>query len=69
MSRNHVSATVNGDRVDFLCETGQTLLEALRDELHLTGTKEGCGTGDCGACSVVVDGRLVCSCLMLAVEA
>ena len=69
MSRNHVSATVNGDRVDFLCETGQTLLEALRDELHLTGTKEGCGTGDCGACSVMVDGRLVCSCLMLAVEA
>ncbi len=69
MSRNHVSATVNGDRVEFLCETGQTLLEALRDELRLTGTKEGCGTGDCGACSVIVDGRLVCSCLMLAVEA
>jgi carbon-monoxide dehydrogenase small subunit len=69
MSRNHVSTTVNGDRVEFLCETGQTLLEALRDELRLTGTKEGCGTGDCGACSVMVDGRLVCSCLMLAVEA
>ncbi len=69
MSRNHVSTTVNGDRVDFLCETGRTLLEALRDELRLTGTKEGCGTGDCGACSVMVDGRLVCSCLMLAVEA
>ena len=69
MSRNHVSATVNGDRVDFLCETGQTLLDALRDELHLTGTKEGCGTGDCGACSIMVDGRLVCACLMLAVEA
>jgi len=69
MSRNHVSATVNGDSVEFLCETGQTLLEALRDELRLTGTKEGCGTGDCGACSVIVDGRLVCSCLMLAVEA
>ena len=69
MSRNHVSATVNGDQVEFLCETGQTLLEALRDELRLTGTKEGCGTGDCGACSVMVDGRLVCSCLMLAVEA
>jgi carbon-monoxide dehydrogenase small subunit len=69
MSRNHVSATLNGDPVDFLCETGQTLLEALRDELHLTGTKEGCGTGDCGACSVMVDGRLVCACLMLAVEA
>ncbi len=69
MSRNHVSTTVNGDRVEFLCETGQTLLEALRDELRLTGPKEGCGTGDCGACSVMVDGRLVCSCLMLAVEA
>ncbi len=69
MSRNHVCTTVNGDRVEFLCETGQTLLEALRDELRLTGTKEGCGTGDCGACSVMVDGRLVCSCLMLAVEA
>jgi carbon-monoxide dehydrogenase small subunit len=69
MSRNHVSATVNGDQVEFLCETGQTLLEALRDELRLTGTKEGCGTGDCGACSVIVDGRLVCACLMLAVEA
>ena len=69
MSRNHVSTTVNGDRVEFLCETGQTLLEALRDELRLTGTKEGCGTGDCGACSVIVDGRLLCSCLMLAVEA
>ena len=69
MSRNHVSATVNGDQVEFLCETGETLLEALRDELRLTGTKEGCGTGDCGACSVIVDGRLVCACLMLAVEA
>jgi carbon-monoxide dehydrogenase small subunit len=69
MPRNHVSATVNGDQIEFLCETGQTLLEALRDELGLTGTKEGCGTGDCGACSVVVDGRLLCSCLMLAVEA
>ncbi len=69
MARHHVSATVNEDQVEFLCETGQTLLEALRDELRLTGTKEGCGTGDCGACSVMVEGRLVCSCLMLAVEA
>ena len=69
MARNHVSTSVNGDRVEFLCETGQTLLDVLRDELQLTGTKEGCGTGDCGACSVIVDGRLVCSCLMLAVEA
>ncbi len=69
MARHHVRATVNGDAVEFLCETGQTLLEALRDELHLTGTKEGCGTGDCGACSVMLDGRLVCSCLVLGVEA
>ena len=69
MSRNHVSTTVNGDPVEFLCETSQTLLDALRDELRLSGTKEGCGTGDCGACSVMLDGRLVCSCLMLAVEA
>jgi carbon-monoxide dehydrogenase small subunit len=69
MVKNHVVATVNGDRREFLCDTGQTLLQVLRDELALTGTKEGCGTGDCGACSVVVDGRLVCSCLMLAVEA
>jgi carbon-monoxide dehydrogenase small subunit len=69
MTKNHVVATVNGDRREFLCETGQTLLQVLRDELALTGSKEGCGTGDCGACSVVVDGRLVCSCLMLGVEA
>jgi carbon-monoxide dehydrogenase small subunit len=69
MAKNRVTANVNGDEVEFLCETGQTLLEVLRDELHLTGTKEGCGTGDCGACSVTVDGRLQCSCLMLGVEA
>ena len=69
MARNHVRATVNGDAVEYLCETEQTLLDVLRDELRLTGTKEGCGTGDCGACSVIVDGRLVCACLMLAVEA
>jgi len=69
MAKNRVTAKVNGDSVEFLCETGQTLLEVLRDELHLTGTKEGCGTGDCGACSVTVDGRLTCSCLMLGVEA
>ena len=69
MARHHVTATVNGDAVEFLCETGETLLEVLRDELNLTGTKEGCGTGDCGACSVTVDGRLVCSCLVLGVEA
>jgi carbon-monoxide dehydrogenase small subunit len=69
MARKHVTTTVNGDEVDFLCETDQTLLSALRDELQLTGTKEGCGTGDCGACSVMLNGRLVCSCLTLAVEA
>ena len=69
MARHRVTATVNGDEVEFLCETQQTLLEVLRDELRLTGTKEVCGTGDCGACSVTVEGRLVCSCLMLGVEA
>ncbi len=69
MSRkHHVTATVNGDEYEFLCETQQTLLDVLRDELMLTGTKEGCATGDCGACSVMVDGTLVCSCLILAVE-
>jgi carbon-monoxide dehydrogenase small subunit len=69
MNKHHVTATVNGDPVEFLCEIEDTLLDALRDGLGLTGTKEGCATGDCGACSVTVDGRLVCSCLMLAVEA
>jgi carbon-monoxide dehydrogenase small subunit len=69
MSRQHVSAVINGEPVDFLCEPQQTLLDVLRDELSLTGSKEGCGSGDCGACSVILDGRLVCSCLMLAVEA
>ena len=69
MAKHRVTATVNGDAVEFLCETQQTLLEVLRDELRLTGTKEGCGTGDCGACSVTLDGRLVCSCLVLGVEA
>ena len=65
----HITTSVNGDEYDFLCEPQQTLLDILRDELMLTGTKEGCATGDCGACSVMVDGKLVCSCLVLAVEA
>ena len=68
MARYHVTTTINGDEADFLCESDQTLLSVLRDELVLTGTKEGCGTGDCGACSVTVDGRLMCSCLVLGVE-
>lgn len=68
MARAHVEATLNGNDVEFLCETRQTLLQILRDELHLTGTKEGCATGDCGACSVTIDGRLVCSCLVLGAE-
>jgi len=69
MAKHHITATVNGDPVELLCETEDTLLDALRDGLGLTGTKEGCASGDCGACSVTVDGRLVCACLMLAVEA
>ena len=64
-----VATTVNGDTYEFLCEPQQTLLDVLRNELQLSGTKEGCSTGDCGACSVVLDGRLVASCLVLAVEA
>ncbi len=69
MSKLHVTALINGDEVEFLCEPDQTLLSVLRDELNLTGTKEGCGSGDCGACSVTVGERVFCSCLMLAVEA
>jgi len=69
MAKIHVTTSVNGDEVEFLCEPDQTLLDVLRDELQLTGTKEGCGSGDCGACSVTVDGRLVCACLVLAAEA
>ena len=69
MAKRHVTTTVNNNPVEFLCDTRQTLLDVLRDELHMTGTKEGCGTGDCGACSVTVNGRLICSCLMLGAEA
>ena len=69
MERQHVTTEVNGEPQDFLCEPQETLLDVLRDELHLTGTKEGCSSGDCGACSIMVDGRLVCACLMFGVEA
>ncbi|MXW53155.1 MAG: (2Fe-2S)-binding protein [Gammaproteobacteria bacterium] len=69
MKKIHVSTTVNGQQEEALCEVHQSLLDLLRDELGLTGTKEGCGTGDCGACTVLLDGRLVCSCLVLGVEA
>ena len=67
--KHHVSFELNGDPVEVLCESEQTVLDVLRDEMQLIGTKEGCSTGDCGACSVTVDDRLVCSCLMLGVEA
>ncbi|MFM8745699.1 MAG: (2Fe-2S)-binding protein [Aestuariivirga sp.] len=64
-----VSTTVNGDHVEFACEPNETLLDALRNRIGLTGVKEGCGTGDCGSCSIQLDGRLVCSCLVLGIEA
>lgn len=69
MSKMHITTTINGDETEFLCDADESLLDVLRDRLGLTGAKEGCGTGDCGACSVVVDGRAVCSCLMLGAEA
>ena len=65
----HVKTTINGQPTEFLCEVHEPLLTVLRENLQLTGTKEGCGTGDCGACSIMLDGRLVCSCLVLGVEA
>ena len=64
-----VLTTINGDPHEFLCAPDETLLDVLRNRLGLTGAKEGCGTGDCGACSVTLDGRLVCSCLVLGAEA
>jgi carbon-monoxide dehydrogenase small subunit len=68
VKKAHVTATVNGRPAEFLCEPRQSLLEVLRDELRLTGTKEGCNNGNCGACNVIVDGRLVNSCVVLGVE-
>ncbi len=67
--KRHVQTTINGEQTEFLCHPHQSLSEVLRDELHMTGTKEGCTTGDCGACSVMLEGRLVCACLVLAIEA
>ena len=69
MSKLHVTTTINGEPAEFLCEPDNTVLDVLRNVLGLTGSKEGCATGDCGACSITVDGQLVCSCLMLAAEA
>ena len=69
MARLHIETTINGEPAEFLCDPHETLLSALRNGLGLTGTKEGCSTGDCGACSVIVDGRLVPACLVLAPEA
>ena len=69
MARQHITTEINGEPQDFLCDVEETLLDVLRDEFHLTGTKEGCSSGDCGACSVMIDNRLVCSCLVLGVEA
>jgi aerobic carbon-monoxide dehydrogenase small subunit len=69
MAKQHVTTTINGNPAEFLCSPEQTLLDVLRDVLFLTGSKEGCASGDCGACSVMLDGRLVCSCLVLGAEA
>ena len=69
MKSIHVTTTVNGEPAEFICTPDETLLDVLRNRLGLTGSKEGCGTGDCGACSVTVNGRLVCSCLVLGAEA
>lgn len=69
MKSIQVEAKINGDSTEFLCQPDESLLDVLRDRLGMTGAKEGCGTGDCGACSVTLNGRLVCSCLVLGVEA
>lgn len=68
MKKVHIHAVINGEEVEFLCEPRQSLLEVLRDTLGLTGSKEGCNNGNCGACNVILDGALVNSCLVLAVE-
>ncbi|MBC8339193.1 MAG: (2Fe-2S)-binding protein [Rhodospirillales bacterium] len=68
MARNLVTATINGDEVEFTCSTEQTLLDVLREDLHMMGTKNGCGSGDCGACTVILNGRPVNACLVLGVE-
>ena len=69
MAKVHVTTSINGEPMEYLCEPSDTMLDALRGPLGLTGSKEGCASGDCGACSITLDGRLVCSCLMLAAEA
>src|SRR3979490_115806 len=69
MAKVHVTTSINGEPMEYLCEPSDTMLDALRGPLGLTGSKEGCASGDCGACSITLDDRLVCSCLMLAVEA
>ena len=69
MSGVTVTTTVNGDPVQYVCPADESLLDVLRNRLYMTGSKEGCGTGDCGACSITMDGRLVCSCLVLGAEA
>src|SRR5947207_13336722 len=69
MAKVHVTTTINGEPMEYLCEPNDTMLDALRGPLGLTGSKEGCASGDCGACSITLDGQLTCSCLMLAVEA
>lgn len=69
MAKVHVITSINEQEMEFLCEPHETMLDVLRNQLQLTGTKEGCGSGDCGACSITLNGRLICACLMLAVEA
>ena len=69
MAGVHVTTTINNDPVEYVCPADESLLDVLRDNLGLTGVKEGCGTGDCGACSVTLDGQLVCACLVLGAEA